>query len=132
MLASTEQLDKITGSLMKACADMNIMMRDTMDAALQSMTILTKGCEEIGDSVSTLMQKSLENASQAGHAVMGIKNVNDLMDVHASLTKNGFDSVMAETNKLTQLSSRIVQQAAEPVTQNMNAAITKLALVKAA
>ena len=132
MLASTEQIDKMTGSLVKACSDMNTMMRDTMNAALQSMTILTKGCEELGDSVSTLMQKSLENAAQTSSAIMSIKNINDLMDMQTSLMKNNFDSVLAETNKLTQISSRIAQQAAEPVTQHMNATITKLSLVKAA
>jgi phasin family protein len=132
MQASIEQIDKITDSLMRACSDTNIMMRDAINAILQSSTILTKGCEEMCDSMSTLMQKSLENGALASRAIIKAKSVNDVMDVQSGLMKSGFDSIMAETNRITQLSSRIAQEAAEPVAQHMNAAITKLSLVKAA
>lgn len=132
MQASIEQLDKITDSLKKAYSDMNNMMRDAMSAAVQSTAVLTKGYEEMYDSISTLMQKSLDNGAQASRALMNARSVNDVMDVQTGLMKNGFDSIMAETNRMTQMSSRIAQEAAEPVAQHVNATITKLTLVKAA
>lgn len=132
MQNTTEQIDKMTESLMRACSDINAMMRDSMNAALQSATVLTKGYEEIYDSISVLVQKSLESNAQATRSLMNARTAHDLMDTQSMLMKNGFDSLMAEINKITQLSSRIAQQASEPVTQNMNATIVKLSRNRAA
>lgn len=118
-------VDKVTDNLVKVCSDMNIIMRDTMNASLQSFTILTKGYEEMCDTVSSLVQRSLENNAQASRALMGAKTPHDLMDTQSSLLKNGFDGAMIEMNRLMQMSSRLAQQAAEPVTQNMNSAIVR-------
>jgi phasin family protein len=132
MQNSTDYIDKTTDSLMKMCSDMSVMVRDSMNAALQSVTVMTKGYEDIWDSVNTIVQKSLENNAQAGRALMSAKSPNDLMDMPSLMMKNSFDGIMAETNRLMQMSSRIAQEAVEPVTQNMNATITRLSRMKAA
>ncbi len=129
---TTEQIDKITDNLMKACSDLNAIMRDSMNAALQSATALTKGYEEVCDSVNTIVQKSIENSAQASRALVNAKTVHDLMDTHSNLLKNGFDNILAEMNNITQLSARIAQQAAEPVTNHVNATINKISKNKAA
>lgn len=132
MQNSTDYIDKTTDSLMRMCSDMSVMMRDSMNAGLQSVTVLTKGCEDMWDSVNTIVQKTLENNAQAGRVFMNAKSPNDLMDVPSVLMKNSFDGIMAETNRLMQMSSRIMQEAVEPVAQNVNATMTRLSRIKAA
>jgi phasin family protein len=132
MQATTEQIEKVTDSLVQACSDMNVIVRDSWNAALQSASVVTKGCEEVCESVSSLVQKSLEQSTYASRALMSAKTMRDLMDTHSSLLKNGFDSVMEELNKISQISARIAQQATEPVTNNVNATINKISKSKAA
>lgn len=132
MQISTDQIDKLTDSLLKTSSDINIMVRDSMNASLQSITILTKGCEDLCDSVNALYQKSLENSAAAGRALLNVKNMHDLVDVQSTLVRGGFDSVMNEVNRMMQMSSRIAQECVEPVTQNMNATIVKFSRTKAA
>ncbi len=132
MQTTNDQIDKITNNLIKACTDLNSLVHDSMNAALQSATALTKGYEELYDTVSSLVQKSLENSAQASRAMLSAKSVHDLMDTHSSLLKNGFDSLMSEINNITQLTSRIAQQAAEPVANHVNATISKISQTKAA
>lgn len=132
MMVSFEQMEKFADSIMKVCSDMNSMFKDAMSASLQSATVIARGCEELCDSANVLMQKSLDNVIHASKALSKAKNVNELMDMQTSLVKNAFDNLLAEINKITQLYSRIAQQASEPVAQHMNATISKLSLVKAA
>lgn len=132
MPTPADPIDQITDSLIKACTDMTVMVRDTMNASLQSATILTKGYEEMCDSVNSILQKSLENNAQVSRAMMSAKSVQDMMDTHSNLLKSGFDNVMVEMNRILQLSSRLAQDAAEPVTQNVNAAINKISQTKVA
>ncbi len=132
MQISSDQIDKVTDTLLKTSSDINIMVRDSLNAALQSVTILTKGCEDICDSMNALFQKSLENNAAAGRALLNVKNMHDLVDVQSTLVRGGFDSVMNEVNRMMQMSSRIAQECVEPVTQNMNATIVKFSRTKAA
>ncbi len=132
MQATTEHMDKVANSLMQACNDMNKIARDTLSAALQSATVVTKGCEELCESMNTMTQNALSSGMKAGQAMMGAKTVRDLMDTHTNLMKNGFDSMMSEMSKITQISTRIAQQAAEPVANQVNAAISKATARKAA
>ncbi len=132
MQISSDQIDKVADTLLKTSSDINIMVRDSLNAALQSVTILTKGCEDICDSMNALFQKSLENNAAAGRALLNVKNIHDLVDVQSTLVRGGFDSVMNEVNRMMQMSSRIAQECVEPVTQNMNATIIKFSRTKAA
>lgn len=132
MQTNTDQLNKITGSLLKACNDTNAMLHDYMSASLQSVTVMTKGCGDVFDSVNSLMQKSLEQSAEASRNLMGIKTMQDWMDMQSNLLKTGYDSMMEEMSKITQISARMTQQAAEPVTSQVSATICKFSRTKVA
>jgi len=132
MKTSYEQIEKMTESLVKAYSDFNYMTRDAMNAALQSMTAITKGCEELCDSANALVRKTIENGAQMVRSTMNARDINELVDLQSGFIRNAFDSILSEMNNMSLLSSRIAKQASEPVAQHMNAAITKLSLVKAA
>ncbi len=132
MQSNNEQLEKITSNVIQACTDMNAMMRDTVNATLQSVTIMTKGCGDLCDSVSSLMQKSLEQSVKISQTLMSTTSVNELMDTQNSVIKSSFDNIISEMNNISQLSTRIAQQAAEPVTKQMNETMSKISKIKAA
>lgn len=132
MQMPTESYDKWMSNLLRGCSDMNSVMHDSMNAFLQSGTAYTRGCEEIYDSVSILVQKWLENCSQSCRAMSGVKSMREVMDMQTNMLKCSYDDMVAEMNKITQISTRTVQQTAEPVTNHVNATISKLSLVKAA
>ena len=132
MQATNEQIEKMTNSYVQAATDMNGMMRDTMNATLESISIMTKGCSDLCNSLSSLMQKQMEQSIKVSQTMMTTTNVNDLVNTQNSVMKNNFDSMMSDMNNLSQISTRIAQQAAEPVTKIVNASITKISKTKAA
>lgn len=132
MQTNNEQMDKITNTMLQNCTEMNTMMRDTVNATLQSISIMAKGCSDLCDSMSTLMQKSLEQSMKVSKTLMTASSVNDLMDTQNNVLKSSFDSMMTEMNNISQLSTRIAQQAAEPVTKQLNETMNKVTKIKAA
>lgn len=132
MQATTEQMEKMTTNLVQAATDMNTLMRDTVAATLQSVEIITKGYGELYESLSSLMQKTIDQSAKISQTLMTTSSVNDLVDTQNTVMKSNFDSLMSDLNNITQLSSRIAQQAAEPVTKHVNASLTKMSKVRAA
>jgi len=132
MQATNEQMEKMTSSYMQAATEMNGMLRDTVNATLESVSIMTKGCSDLCNSLSSLMQKQMEQSLKVSQSMMTPTNVNDMVNSQNNMMKTSFDSMMADMNNLSQLSTRIAQQAADPVTKQVNASLTKLSKVKAA
>lgn len=132
MQNNNEQLEKMASSMLQSCTEMNTMMRDTVNATLQSVAIMTQGCSDLCDSVSSLMQKTMEQSLKVSQTLMSASSVNEMMDTQNNVIKNSFDNIMSEMNNISQLSSRIAQQATEPVTKQLNQTMSKISKVKAA
>lgn len=132
MQATNEQIEKMTTGYMQAAGEMNTMMRDTVNAALESISIMTKGCSELCNSLSSLMQKQMEQNIKTSQTIMTTTNVNDLVSTQNTMMKTQIETMMSDMNNISQISSRIAQQAAEPVTKIMNASMSKMSKMKAA
>lgn len=130
--ATNEQLEKMTSSYVQTATEVNTMLRDTVNATLESVSIMTKGCSDLCNSLSNLIQKQMEQSMKVGQSMMSTTNVNDLVNNQNSIIKTNFDSMMSDINNISQMSSRIAQQAAEPVTKNLNSSLSKISKSKAA
>ena len=125
---AAEPMDQI----MKVCNEMGMMTNEAMNAALESASVLTKGCNEMYQSFTTLMQNALTQSTEVGKAMMGARTMSDLMDTQSSLMKEGFEFAMNEASKFTQISARTAQQACAPVANHMQATMGKITKMKAA
>jgi len=132
MQATNEQIEKMTASYMQTAGEMNTMMRDTMNATLESISVMTKGCSELCNSLSSLMQKQMEQNIKTSQTLMTTTNVNDLVSTQNTMVKSQIETMMSDINNISQISSRIAQQAVEPVTKIMNESMTKMSKTKAA
>jgi len=132
MQVNQEQMEKLSNNMVQTCTEMNTLVRDTVNASLQSVEIMTKGCSDLCNSLSSLMQNSMEQSVKVSQSLMSMTSVNDLMNPQNNVLKSSFDNIMSEVNNISQLSTRIAQQAAEPVTKQMNENMSKISKVQAA
>lgn len=130
--ATNDHIDKVTSSIMQACTDYSTMTTDSLDAALKSTTVIVKGCQDVCNSVNTLLQNTLSHSMKASQAVMSAKTTRDLVDAQSNLIKTSFDFVLSELSKISQISARTAQQAVEPVSNHVNSTINKISKSKAA
>jgi phasin family protein len=73
-----------------------------------------------------LAQESLEDSVAAGKALVGAKTLKEVIDVSSSLAKSSFDKMVAESSKLSQLSSKLAEEALAPINSRVNAAVQKI------
>lgn len=130
--ATPEAMDHITDSMLKAYNEMGAMANDGMNAAMETANVLTTGCNEMFQSMATLIQNSLTQTTEAGRAMLNARTMRDLVDTQNSLIKEGFEAAIGEASKITQLSVRIAQQISEPMNNHMQATMCKITKTKAA
>lgn len=130
--STKEQINKMTNSLIQSATEMNTISHDAVTATLQSAMVMIKGCGDLYSVLSSLTQKYIEQTAIVTQTVLSANSMNDIVTTQNSLMKNGFDTIMSEANTLSQLSSRIAQQAAEPVTKHVNETMSKISRIRAA
>ena len=127
----TETLEKTTmaqknatpfDSFAKDAADMS---REYSEACVKSSTILMKGMEDIMTTAMSLAQKSAEKQAQFIKEVMGSKTINEFAEVQNKVAQANFDDFMASATKITELSTKVLTESAEPVNAHFGKTIKK-------
>ncbi|MDX9690478.1 MAG: phasin family protein [Proteobacteria bacterium] len=126
MKSNNEQFENYTNNLLQAATDMNSLVRDSVNASLQSVSIVTKGCSDLCDSCSAMVQKYLDQSIKISQTLLSSNSVNEFVDTQNSVIKSSFDSLVSDMSNITQLSQRIAQEAAEPVANQINSSIAKV------
>jgi phasin family protein len=123
---SMASVEKASASVMQAYEEMNNMARAFSEASMQSAAAMTKGWEEISRTASGMVQESVARSMEASKAMMGMKDVRQMVEAQQEMVKEFCDSWMAGTGKLGEISARISQEVAEPVSTQMNSAMGKI------
>ncbi len=129
MTINYNNVEKATQGVMQAYEEINDVARAFGEATMQSASALSKGFEEISRSAGGIMQESMERTMSASKTIMSCKSVKEAMELQNEFVKNCFDSWMAGTGKITEISARISKEVLEPVTQQVNTTMSK-AMVK--
>lgn len=119
MKASAEQMERASKKLAEMAEQMAAMQREAAGAMTQAMTTATKGAEETGRTMMTMMQNSTEQAMALGKSLMNAKTMRDYMDLQTNFAKQMMDSWLADSQKCGEISTRTTQEAIQPLTQRM-------------
>jgi len=124
--ATVDHVDQVASTLSKACNDVTSLAHESVNVLLQSVTVIAKGYEELLQSYNSLFQNALSQSAAASRAALSARSARDFQDLQSGLAKNGFDFLVGELGKISQISARTAQQATEPVANHVNATITKI------
>lgn len=125
--ATKEQMNKMTSSLVKSASEMNSIMHDAVSATLQSTTVIVNGYSDLCDTLTDLTQRTIEQSASVCQTWFESGSVNDLLNKQGCMMKTNFDNMISEVNNITQLSSKIAQDAAAPMTNHVNQTMNKMA-----
>lgn len=112
--------------MMKTFDQFASMNKDVADSFMKSGTILAKGFEDINRQIMALVQASVEANIETGKAAMGVRTLKDFSDLQSGWIRNYFDTTLSEATKLSALSIKIANQAAEPIQSHFNDAFSKM------
>jgi phasin family protein len=108
------------------------MSKDTVEAVVQSSTIVAKGCEEMSKNIWSWMQSSVEQSMTTSKQVLGVKTLRELVDLQTAFMRGMMDQSLTETTKLTEIGTRVAGQAIEPINQRVNTWVETISSVRAA
>lgn len=126
--ASTkEQMDRVNEFAFKNYDELADFNKETIEALITSSNVVAKGVEDFGQEIASYAQKAAEKNIETAKRMFAVKNVQDAMDLQAEWAKTAFDSFMAESAKLQDMSMQVGTKAAEPLSKQVNAAVEKFA-----
>jgi phasin family protein len=123
MTASAHIPHDFTNTLTKACEEMNNLTANFIGAATKSNAAAWQGLEDLARNMGGIMQESLTRSVHAYTAMTGVKSPQEAAETHADFLKDSFDSAMATSGKLSEISLRTAQSAIQPLTQHANEAM---------
>jgi phasin family protein len=124
--ATKEQLEKASVTAFKSYEDLSKFSKENVDAYVTAATTMAKGFETIGKAWVSFTQETMEASAQVAKSLLTAKTLREAVDVQTDFAKTTFDKMVSEGTKVSEISVKTANEAAEPINARVNAAIEKL------
>lgn len=144
MYASKDQFDKILKAGTDAVEKAFAMNKDRFEAAVKSVdeaaqlgkeqvdavvtagTVATKGFETINAEILAFTKAQIEGNISTAKAMMGVRTLQDLIELQNDFAKNAFEAYTAHTTKVSEVAAKTAQDAFAPINARFQAAVEKM------
>ncbi len=99
--------------------------RENVEAVVKAGSIVAKGVQDLSHQWIALAQTSIDEQVAVSKALIGAKSIKEVVDLSSTAAKTGFDKLLAEGSKLSQVSSKLAEEAITPLTSRVSAAVEK-------
>ena len=99
--------------------------KENVEAVVQSGSIVAKGVQDLSHSWVVLAQASMDEQVAASKALIGAKSLKEVIDLSSSMAKSNFEKLMAEGTKMTQISTKLAEEAMIPLSSRVSAAVER-------
>lgn len=124
--ATKEQVEKASTAALKGYDEFATINKASMDAYVKSTNIVAKGVEDLGKAYFAFAQTTAESNVAAAKKLMGAKTINDVVDIQADVARSSFDSWVAESTKMSEMSMKVANEAFEPIQAQFTAVVEKM------
>ena len=124
------QFDALAGGAMKGISDMAGFGKQNVEAALAASRTLVKGIEELNQAWAQLTMRMLEAHMSSVEALLGCKNLKDVVELQADFAKTQMEKAVSEGSKFSELTLKVANEAIQPIQARVSEAMKQA--VKAA
>ncbi len=110
-----ENMEKASAAAFKGYDEFATYSQANVDAVTKSFGILTKGLEDVSKAWFAYSQSSVDAGVDFSKKVLGAKSVNEVVDLQNDFAKASFDSFVAESTKISEMSVKTANEAIEPI-----------------
>ncbi len=110
-----EQVEKTSKAMFEGYGDISDIGQQNYEAMVKSGTICAKGFETIGQEMMEFTRSSIEGNVSAAKAIMGAKNIKEMVDLQSEFARKSIDQAVAEYSKLTEMSMKLASDAMAPL-----------------
>ncbi len=125
-------VEKASKAAFKGYDDLAVLGKGNFDAFVRSNSVVAKGFEVIGKEFLAFAQRSVEGHMAQARALIGAKDMQEFVDLQNDFAKRRLADTLAETAKLTELSTQVANEAIEPLQKRVDATVETVLKAKAA
>jgi phasin family protein len=100
--------------------------RESFDALTKSYSIFTKGCESMMRTTMAISQTAAEKQAEYAKQAMSCKTVNEFAEFQNKIAQASFDDMMSNVTQMTEMSTKILTESAEPINNQLGKAMKKM------
>jgi len=100
--------------------------KDNLDAVMKANEIFVKGVQDINSVLFGIAQASIETNAAASKKIFACKNVQDMVAVQNDLAADNYAKVVDDSRKISDLSVKVAEEVAKPITKRVNATVEQI------
>lgn len=120
------RVEKASATAFKTYEDLSKFSQENLEAYAAAGTTVAKGFETIGRVWVSFIQETFETGERVADALLSAKTLREAVDMQTDFAKTTFDKLIAEGTKVSEISVKVANEAAEPISARLNAALEKL------
>ncbi|PWC32658.1 TIGR01841 family phasin [Azospirillum sp. TSO35-2] len=121
--AAKEQFEKATTQILKSYEDLQAAGKANVEALVASSTIAAKGAEDLSREVVAYSQSALDKSITTGKALLTAKSLQEVVELQNAFLKSSFDSLVAETTRIQELTTKVTNEALAPLNARVTATV---------
>ena len=95
--------------------DFQKLGRDNMDVAMKSMSVLSKGMQQIAAETADYTKKSFEDGTATFEQLMGAKSVDKAFEIQSGYMKTAYEGMVNQMTKLGEMYTETAKEAYKPI-----------------
>mgnify|MGYP003963134661 CR=1 FL=1 len=118
-----EQLETASKTMFAGQDQVTAFTMATFDAYSAAFEAFSKGSERFGTEITDFARKSVEATVENGQNMMACNSVNEAFDLRNRISRETFDSAVAQGAKLTEMSLKTANDGWAPIQDHANKAL---------
>lgn len=118
--------------MFKTYEDVISFNQANIDALVQSTTTLTTGTEQVTKEAFSYMSKAFETSIENAKTLAACKTAAEALQLQQKMAKEALDAAVAETTRLSEMSTVVSKSAIEPIQKLYKGAFDSIKAAKAA
>ena len=96
--------------------EMTDLTRGNVEAIVASSRVAARGVERLGQEAADFNRRSFEQASATMKSLTEVRSATDLFKIQSDYARSAFDSMVAESSKMSEEMIKLAGEVAEPIT----------------
>ena len=106
----------------KLCESVGEFNKDTVEAYIESATVVGKGVQSVAQDSTGYAQKAIEDAVAASKAMMSSKSIHEVIELQTSFAKNAFAGYVSHLSRINQAFVATAKEGSAPLQARVEAA----------
>jgi phasin family protein len=107
----------------KTSEELLAFSQGNLEAFVKATQIYATGFQDLSKHIAASSKSSLEESVAFSKSLMGVKSVKEAVDLQTGFAKSSIEKAVAESNKLTDATVKLTEQAIAPLTARISLAV---------